>query len=610
MKRILAYSCLSVLGLFPAGSSKAQTFFDLNTIQKIEITFNQSNWDYQMDTAKAGAEGYLMAYSVKINGTNFDSAGVKYKGNSSYDSTKIKNPLHINLKKFKSGQNYQGFTDIKLANCYQDPSMIREVLSYAILKNYMDCPRSNFAQVYINGSYVGLYSNDEDINKVYVTSRFSSYSANWNSFFKCSHDTPSPTTKDNLKYISADSNQYMSLYELESNVGWKDLVKLCDTVTNYSSSIASFMDMDRVIWMLAFNNVLVNMDSYSGLFVQNYYLYKDNTNHFNPIMWDLNMSLGGFPFAGSQGGGTGSMSVANMQQMSPTLHGTDADWPLITIVMGNPMYKRMYIAHMRTILNEMFASGTYQTMATQMKAITDTAVQSDTHKFFTYAQFQNAMTTDVAAGSFMIPGITNLMSARTTYLQSTTDFTATPPTIAGVYQSSVISSNINITANVTNATTVYVGYRLDSTLKFTRVQMYDDGAHNDGAAGDNVYGASVGTTSYVGQYYVYAENSTAGMFSPQRAEHEFYRLSATAGVAELTSNGNAIKAFPNPATNTLNIQMPGNNKTENLEVRNVLGQTVLQTEMYQETTINTSFWPSGIYYVLCNGAKEKVVVLH
>ena len=49
-------------------------------ITNIQITFAQSNWDYMLDTAKAGSEGYIMAQSVSINGTLYDSVGVKYKG--------------------------------------------------------------------------------------------------------------------------------------------------------------------------------------------------------------------------------------------------------------------------------------------------------------------------------------------------------------------------------------------------------------------------------------------------------------------------------------------------------------------------------------------------
>ena len=80
-----------------------------------------------MDTAKAGSEAYLMANWVKVNGVRFDSVGVKYKGNSSYSSSRVKNPLHIALDEYIN-QKYNGFTDIKLGNGFSDPSNIREVL--------------------------------------------------------------------------------------------------------------------------------------------------------------------------------------------------------------------------------------------------------------------------------------------------------------------------------------------------------------------------------------------------------------------------------------------------------------------------------------------------
>jgi len=55
--------------------------------------------------------------------------------------------------------------------------------------------------------------------------------------------------------------------------------------------------------------------------------------------------------------------------------------------------------------------------------------------------------------------------------------------------------------------------------------MFDDGAHGDGAAGDGVFGSQITMQSLKMEYYVYAENANAGLFSPRRAEHEFYTLS-------------------------------------------------------------------------------------
>ncbi len=513
-------------------SIKAQQgFYDLGTIQKIEINFSQPDWDYQMDTAKIGGDDYIMADWVKINGVLYDSVGVKYKGNSSYDSTYIKNPLHLELDAF-TDQDYQGFADIKLGNGYADPSMIREVLSYNILGSYMHCPRSNFAQVYINGNYLGLYSNEESISKRFCATHFGSSK---NTFFKCNPMViPSPNTKSNLKYINADSSSYFNFYELKSKKGWNNLVALCDTVTNNASAIKSIMDIDRVIWMLAFNNALVNLDSYTGVFAQNYYLYKDDNGRFNPIIWDLNMCLGGFPFVGSGNTSLAGLTVAQMQQLPLNIHSTDSYWPLIKAVVNDPQYKRMYIAHMRTIVNEVLANNSYQTLAAQLHSVADTAVQSDPNKFYTYTQFQNGLTTDYPVGSYTVPGINNLVSARVSYLQSTAEFTSIPPAISNVLASLVPSATdtvVNISAHIENATTSYLGYRFDTQEKFTKILMYDDGMHNDGAANDSVFGASVNLDTIQCEYYIYAENSSAGIFSPERAEHEFYTIRVNIPVA-------------------------------------------------------------------------------
>lgn len=502
------------------------SFYDAGAIQKIEVYFSQPNWDFMLDTSRYGVDGYVMAEWAKVNGVQFDSVGVKYKGNSSYDSTFKKNPIHIELDYLKD-QSYQGVVDIKLSNGYGDPSAIREVLSYDILKKYMHCPQSNFAQLYINGDYIGLYSNDESINKSFCSTHF--YSSK-NTFIKCNPVViPGPTTKSNLRYLQPDSSAYFNFYEMKSDYGWNDLVQLCDTVTNHVSAIGNNINMDRVLWMLAFNSMLVNLDSYTGVFCQNYYLYKDNTGRFNPVVWDLNMSFGGFPYVGSGNSSLAGLTVTNMQQLSPVFHATDPYWPLINAVMNNSSYRKQYFAHARTIVSENFSNGNYLAIAGQLRNLVDTAVQSDANSFFTYNQFQNAMNTDYPVFSYTVPGISNLVSGRLSYLQTHVEFNSVPPAISGVTPSTVnpaLGSSVTITAEVTNAdpASVFLGLRHNVEDNFERILMYDDGLHNDGAAGDHIYGADMDITTLITYYYVYAENGSAGMFAPERAEHEFFTL--------------------------------------------------------------------------------------
>jgi hypothetical protein len=529
MIKYLVYSFVFIVGLFAANSLQAQNFYDTNTIQDIEIYFNFSNWDYRLDTAKMGSDEFLMADWIKINGVQLDSVGVKYKGNSSFDSTYGKNPIRIELDEYND-QNYLGVKDIKLSNGYSDPSMIREVLAYSLLGNYMHCPQANFAKVTINGNYIGLYSSAESINEKFCSDHFYSQT---NTFVKCNPTgAASPATKSNYRYTVADSSNYMTFYEMKSTTGWNELVNLCNVATNSANTLEQVMDIDRAMWMLAFNTICINLDSYNGVFSQNHYAYKDGTGRFNPIIWDLNMCFGAFPYAGVGAASFGVQNNNQMQQFALDYHASDPNWPLIVAVQNNPSWKKRYLAHCKTIWSEMIQSGAYLTLANQYYTLVNTAAMADMNMFFTTTQFQQALDSAYTFSGYSVPGIKTLMEGRKNYLAALPIFTTTAPTI-GVpvfsVSSPTVGATITLTTVVTNATaaSVTLGYRFDRKQKFEKITLFDDGAHGDGAAGDNNYGISMVFSGADMEYYLYAENDSIGTFLPARAEYEYFHQYAS-----------------------------------------------------------------------------------
>jgi hypothetical protein len=96
-----------------------------------------------------------------------------------------------------------------------------------------------------------------------------------------------------------------------------------------------------------------------------------------------------------------------------------------------------------------------------------------------------------------------------------------------------------------------MAYRYSVNLPFSPVQMYDDGLHGDGASNDLIYGSVITMNSGTVDYYLYAENSDAGVFSPQRAEIDFYRVISK----PLDNKGLVINEFL--ASNT--VTMPDQN---------------------------------------------------
>ncbi len=509
----------------------AQEFYDLETIQTIEIVFSQSNWDQILDAAKNSTEDYTLATSVTINGEVFDSVGVKYKGNSTYNANQTKNPFHIELDTYKE-HDYQGYKDIKLSNVAKDPSFLREVLSYQILRQYMIAPLSNYANVYVNGTLIGLYSNSEAISKTFLKDRFGSKN---NTFVKCNPiggAGPGSNALPNLRYLGDNVTSYDDAYELKSDDGWDELIDLCDTLANNIDAIEQILDVDKALWMLAFDNVLVNLDSYIGGFAQNYYLYRDDYGRFASIVWDLNESFGKFARTGS---GNLNSTLAK-QQMSHLIQINDADYPLIQQLLGVPLYRRMYLAHVKTMLLENFENSSYHETGLFLQEVIDEAVLADNNKFFTYANFLDNLNDDIGGGGGATPGITNLMDGRVNYLLGLSDFTNVEPTITDIAASDpapIVNSTITMTANIADATVAYLGYRTEFRAPFTRIEMFDDGNHNDGAAGDGIFGTDLLIEDFFTQYYIYAENDLMGKFSPVRAEHEFHTLTATLTNPEL-----------------------------------------------------------------------------
>lgn len=603
----LVIVCLSLISiLFQA---KAQnTFYDLEGIQKIEIFFSQPDWNHQMHILKITTEGYLKADSIKVNGITFPNVGVKYKGNSSYDSSVVKNPLHIALDKYQS-QNYQGVTEIKLSNFYKDPSMIREVLAYRVLNEYMVSSRCNFAKVWINGTQFGLYSNPEDVSKGFCAQKFNSTKSN--PFFKCNPTvTPAPGIKSNLRYLGSDSTQYGTYYEMKSNTGWNSFLDVCNTATSNGSVLDQKLDMDRMLWMLAFNIVTDNLDSYTGVFAQNYYLFKDISGFFNPIVWDLNMAFGGFPFLGSSNNSLGSLTIANLKQLPLNVHQSDTYWPVINAVQANPRWKKMYHAHVKTMVNEIFTSGLYETWANQMRSLVDTAVASDSNKFYSYSQFQNSMTADISVGSYQAPGIKTLMDARFTYLNGRPELMAGQPVISDISgEMNNLTGAATVTAHLEghSDSAVFLGWRQNPTQKFSRTKMYDDGAHGDGLAGDGLYGASFQADAVQSQFYIYAENENAGIFSPARAEFEFHQLATFTSASRRKDRiDNRLILYPNPCSNSFSVNGDG---IENIEILDGLGRMVWSGRVQSNQIVSTTSFKSGIYTVKSGNFTQKLFVL-
>lgn len=515
--------------------SYAQELYDINTITEIEITFEENNWENILEQYYTNNNGERLLADVTVNGISYDSVGVRFKGNVTYSPSNGKNPLNIKLDYIKN-HDYDGYETLKLTNGQHDPSFVREVLSYKIARQYMVAPQSNYAKVTINGNLYGIFSSSENVSSDFQKDYL--YARKGAPRIKCNNDDDNGLFAGSsaLNYLnSLDSLDYYSSYSMDSDTGWAELIELIDVLNNSPQDIEDILDMDKVIWMLAFNNVLANMDSYSAR-RQNYYLILDKNEIFNSVPWDLNESFGAFEYDGLS-----NNPLADVASIPLLLHQGNSDYPLLDLILGDDLYRKMYVAHCKTILEENFVNNTYLTEGNELQSLISNELNADPNKFYDMTSFENNMTMTVNAvgNSQKAIGISELMEARKTFLLGQPEMTATAPTITSHGTDPMTVPHLTpftFQLETTDATAAYIYYRFDFDREFIKAQMFDDGAHNDAAAGDGIYGLQVFAQITDIHYYFFVENGNAGTFSPARAAHEYHNLDVMATIGDVVIN--------------------------------------------------------------------------
>ena len=531
---ILVFFCFSL-------SIHAQNLYRTDTVRIAYLDFYNQNWDEILDSLNQINSGERVLASLTIDGIVCDSVGVRFKGNSSYSPNRYKNPFNIDINYIKN-QSIYGVTKLKLSNMFKDPSGIREVLSYEILRNYIPASEANFLFLYVNGVKHGLYSNIEAVDDDFCMKHFGSYGKG---FFKCDpimitgtpeppppNCLPIPGISSSLIFMGLDTLCYSQSYEIKSDYGWENLATLIEVLNNNTPFVHNFMNIDRTLWMLAFNNLFLNFDSYTGS-GHNYYLLEDEFGRFNTIMWDLNESFG------SKGGGVpGPFTLLDMQHLSTLWNMDNPERPLIRELLFIPEFKKMYFAHYRTLIDEFLMNNELNNRAMQLHNLIDTSVATDINYLYNYSDFQISLNQNVGTGSNQIFGVNVVMDERKMYLQSQPEIAAIAPTIDLVQQPANIQSSnepVWVTAKISNSTDALLFFRDKNNAPFERILMLDDGLHNDGIAGDSIFGERIPPFSSGTKvdYFIYADNFEAGIFSPVRAQYEFYSYSVAPAVLSI-----------------------------------------------------------------------------
>ena len=119
-------------------------------------------------------ERIFVPATFQWNNLTIDNVGVRYKGNSSsIPGQQHKRGFLIKFNEFQKGRTFGGLHRVALDNGVQFGGVLSEPLITGILRDLgIKAPRCNFAKLYINGTYAGVYVNVERVDEVFVRNHF------------------------------------------------------------------------------------------------------------------------------------------------------------------------------------------------------------------------------------------------------------------------------------------------------------------------------------------------------------------------------------------------------------------------------------------------------
>ena len=272
--------------------------------------------------------------------------GMRWKGNSSLNSSwsagVMKLPFRLDFDEYEDAfpetedQRFFGFKKLTFAPGFKDPSYLRDTLMGELMRGFgLPSATTSFYEIWLDLGdglfYAGLYTAIEDPSDAMLGNWFEDDSGN---LYKPDVPCGSWTCfqEDSFPLKSGDgpadhADILAAIDALEADPGDADA---------WRAGLEQRFDVAGFLGWLALNTAAENWDSY-GQIAHNYYLYgdPDQDGRLVWIPWDQNEGL--FHW--------------DHPAVALDLAGTGADWPLISLLAGDPVYYALYLDELDRVLD-------------------------------------------------------------------------------------------------------------------------------------------------------------------------------------------------------------------------------------------------------------------
>ena len=442
-----------------------------------------------------------------------ENVGLRLRGNTSLSSAKKSFKLSFNT--FEPGRKFYGLEKMNLNGEHNDPSIIRSKLVWDMCR-WMNVPgsRANHVALYINDEYWGLYINIEHIDEEYTRLRYGNNDGNlYKLYYGC-----------DLHYLGEDGDAYKlapfgnRVYELKNNTtfdDYSDLAEFVDVLNNTPINelpchLESVFNVDQWLRYLVIHVLSGHWDD-PILNKNNAYLYHNQrSGQVEYLIYDVDNAFG--------------VDFLNTECEDRPIY----DWgnpevanPLYDRILQVPEYRDRFSLYIKEALDNFYNLSFMTSYLDDKLEMIDQYAEDDpfrqTDWGFSYQDFLDSYGFATPDTWFVSHGLKNLINIRSNSAQAQLDLVSASPGLQppAIDYSMIQQGQISISAQIhdgnLNELFCALCYKPFDQNDYDCPQMFDDGQHADGDAGDGIYGITLNLDPGIYDFHVQAEGDLGGI---------------------------------------------------------------------------------------------------
>ncbi len=313
-------------------------------------------------------EDIYISCELVYNGQVWHDARLRIRGDSSRNYPKKSYKVN-----FDADERFYGRDKLNLTSEWRDASYSREYLSYDFFhRSGLPASRTWFCRVYINGEYMGLYLDVEQIDEQYLAG---SHLPNDASIYKASYDGSMLRMHEPIEEVwEKKTNETTGFYDLADLIEWIDTVP----EERFFEEMDVVFNRDQFARHMAVNTIIGNSSTY----YHNYYLIHDLSPQglWTVLPWDIDRS---FNFWGDY-----SMYPQYYLNSHPYMEDTN---PLVVRCWRNDEMRNLIFEHTRNMIDSLVTEEYYTAIVVELDSLLRDAVEEDEYCQYTIEEVRGSI---------------------------------------------------------------------------------------------------------------------------------------------------------------------------------------------------------------------------